>query len=281
LHQSFLPSSGQARAHVWKFSHQFGGRRPRHFHAEPELNLLLAGSARFGVGDTIVEASAGDLLGFPPGQDHVLLESSPDLYLFAIGIEPRWSAEVLGEQRDSVCIPLHARLSTGDFQALVARAAQIVDRDDIDQYGAELWEHASWIQQKHRAESNGGIHALTRRTLGLLSAAPHLDRDLLAHKLRASSSAISRYFHRDVGMTLVQYRTRLRLLDFIRAVDRGGDLKAAAVAAGFGSYSQCHRSFQAELGCAPREFFSELRQRMQRAYQADAASAELSSMVPS
>lgn len=240
----------------------------------------MAGSARFGIGEMVVDAAAGDLLGFPPGQDHVLLDSSPDLYLFAIGVDPRWSAEVLRDQRDSVCVPLHTRLSKTDFDALVARAAAIVDQDGIDQYGAELWEHAGWIRQKHRAVTNGGIHALTRRTLGLLSAAPHLDRDLLAHRLRASSSAISRYFHRDVGMTLVQYRTRLRLLDLIRLVDKGGELKGAASAAGFGSYSQCHRSFQAELGCAPREFFSEFRQRMQQAYQADSASAEPAAAIP-
>jgi AraC-like DNA-binding protein len=61
---------------------------------------------------------------------------------------------------------------------------------------------------------------------------------------------------------------RLRLLQLIRLVDGGAhDLMTAAAAAGFGSYSQCHRTFQSELGCAPRQFFvSELRDRMQRTY---------------
>jgi hypothetical protein len=50
-------------------------------------------------------------------------------------------------------------------------------------------------------------------------------------------------------------------------VDRGQyDLMTAASAAGFGSYAQCHRTFQSELGCAPRRFFSELRDQMQLAY---------------
>lgn len=269
LHQSFLPASGPARAHVWKFSLEYGGRRPRHFHAEPELNLIVAGSATFGIGDAVVHATAGDLLGFPPGQDHALLETSPDLYLFAIGMAPNFSSEVLRTERDSVALPLHMRLAQHDFQALVARSAAIVDQDSVDQSIAELWEHANWLRRKNAGCLNGAMHVLTRRTLSMMADAPDLDRDLLARKLRASPFAISRYFHRDVGMTLVKYRSRLRLLRVIGLLDDGKDnLAAAANAAGFGSYSQCHRAFQAELGCAPRQFFfSGLRQQMQWSYE--------------
>jgi AraC-like DNA-binding protein len=55
----------------------------------------------------------------------------------------------------------------------------------------------------------------------------------------------------------------------IRSIDEGEyNLNTAASAAGFGSYSQCHRMFQAELGCSPRAFFgSTLRDHMQRAYE--------------
>jgi transcriptional regulator GlxA family with amidase domain len=79
---------------------------------------------------------------------------------------------------------------------------------------------------------------------------------------------VSRYFHRDVGIKLVQYRARLRLLRFINLVDEGQhNLLASAERSGFGSYSQCHRTFQAELRCGPREFLaSGQRQRMQAAY---------------
>jgi AraC-like DNA-binding protein len=79
---------------------------------------------------------------------------------------------------------------------------------------------------------------------------------------------VSRYFHRDVGVTLVQYRTRARLLRLIELFDAGErNLKELARRVGFGSYSQCHRAFQAELGCAPSEFFaSGVRDAMQQAY---------------
>jgi hypothetical protein len=46
------------------------------------------------------------------------------------------------------------------------------------------------------------------------------------------------------------------LLRFIQLVDGGGPFLDAALTAGFGSYSQCHRVFQTTLGCAPRVFFT-------------------------
>jgi AraC-like DNA-binding protein len=57
------------------------------------------------------------------------------------------------------------------------------------------------------------------------------------------------------------------LLAFMQLFDAGEhDLTRAANDAGFGSYSQCHRTFQSELGCSPRKFFSGIRQEMQLAY---------------
>ena len=268
FHQSFLPPEAGARALVWKYTPVYWGRRPRHFHVEPEMNLVVRGTAVFGIGRAIVHAAQGDLLSFPPGQDHVLLEASPDLYLYAFGLEPSYSSQVLPAEQESVALPCHLRLSPSDFEALVARAAGIVDRDGVDQPGAELWEHAHWLRRKYSAGEGRAMHVLTRRALSAISESPHLGLALLAKELRASPSELSRYFHRDVGIKLVQYRARLRLLRFIALVDKGqGNLLASAEGSGFGSYSQCHRTFLAELGCGPREFLaSGQRQRMQAAY---------------
>jgi AraC-like DNA-binding protein len=46
------------------------------------------------------------------------------------------------------------------------------------------------------------------------------------------------------------------LIRFIQLVEGGGhNFMAAAINAGFGSYSQCHRSFQQTFDCTPRLFF--------------------------
>jgi AraC-like DNA-binding protein len=263
LYQRFLPNRDQ-RAHVWKYSEPVGGRRPRHFHAEPELNLVVRGSATFGIGERVTSVSQGELIAFPPGQDHVLLEGSPDLYLYAMGLAPGYSAEV--GAREPI-VPLQVRLNDRERDLVLERAAAIVDRADADELGGELWERVHSLARRSSARSHPVAHVLTRRALGRLESAPELGLEALAAELRAHPSEISRYFHRDVGMTLVRYRARLRLLHVIRLVDAGEhDLLAAASAAGFGSYSQCHRTFQAELACAPRRFFSGERERLQLVY---------------
>src|SRR5690349_16138740 len=119
LYQRFLPGGGD-HAYVWKYSQSVGGRRPRHFHPEPELNLVIRGSATFGVGEGVAHASAGELLAFPAGQDHVLLDATEDLYLYAIGLDPAYSAEVLGAARGAV-VPLHVRLGSEELTAVVDR----------------------------------------------------------------------------------------------------------------------------------------------------------------
>lgn len=268
IHQGFLPSAGSARAFVWKYSPVNWGRRPRHFHIEPEFNLIASGHATFGVGESVVTVSAGELIGLPPAQDHVLLHASPDLYLFAIGMAPDLSADVLRAEADDVMLPVHLRLAPDDFRSLVNRASAIVDQAGVEQRCAELWEQAHGLAWRRTTRPTTAMHVLTRRSLAAVNHAPDLGLHALSARLKTADSEVSRYFHRDLGMTFAHYRTRLRLLRLIRLMDRGGTtLSSAAQESGFGSYSQCHRIFQAELGCSPRRFFDDgLREQMQQAY---------------
>ena len=267
IHQGFLPTHGQSRAFVWKYSPVNWGRRPRHFHIEPEFNLIASGRAVFGIGDTVVEANRHDLIGFPAGQDHVLLEASPDLFLFAIGMDPLFSSDVLRGQDTALC-PLHLRLDNDDFHALAKRASDIVDRAGLEEPCAELWAHADWLAQRRDRNRSTPMHVLTRRTLEMLSNDPTIGLEHLASKLRSPASEISRYFHHDMGNTFIAFRTRRRILNFIRRVDDGAtNFRDIAGEAGFGSYSQCHRVFESVLGTSPRAFFQNGdRKRMQQAY---------------
>lgn len=254
------------RAFVWKYAEEIGGKRPRHFHQEPELNLVVRGSASFCVGNRVVRVSAGELLAFPAGQEHALLDASPDLYLYAIGLDAAFSREVLGVRNDTV-VPLHVRLAPEELEAVSDRAAGTVDRPQASELVAELWERSHWLGRRGAPCQGHAPHVLTRRVLKLLESEPELGLGALAKGLRTHASEISRYFHRDIGIPLVRYRTRLRLLAFIQLFDAGEhDLTRAANNAGFGSYSQCHRTFQSELGCSPRQFFSGVRQQMQLTY---------------
>jgi methylphosphotriester-DNA--protein-cysteine methyltransferase len=163
-----------------------------------------------------------------------------------------------------VLLPIRVRLSDADAAALLPLARSMANRiAPVDEIMA-LWEPAR--RACSLATTSGApVHALTRRALSAIGRNPELDRASLARLGRTCPSEIGRYFRRDLGITLVDYRTRLRLIRFIERVDAGTtNLLNAAHEAGFGSYSQLHRTFSALLGCSPRQFFVEERTKMQK-----------------
>ena len=77
----------------------------------------------------------------------------------------------------------------------------------------------------------------------------------LGAQLHLSASRVARVFKAEMGMSLVQYRNRLRLERFSSLLDeRGSNLLEAALAAGFGSCAQFHRVFLAERAVTPGKF---------------------------
>jgi AraC-like DNA-binding protein len=258
----------RARAQVWRHAPRF--RRPRHFHDEPELNLVVAGSGRFGVGDATLTARAGDLLWFTPGQDHVLFDASDDFNLYVFALTPELSSRVvgIGPAQHALTGPLCTRLSEAALARLRCLCAADVGVSDvaaIERHVGDLWREAHTLRALPVS-----LHPLTRRALRSLTAEPDLGRDELATRTRACPSEVSRYFHRDIGLTLTEYRTRIRILRFIRGVDAGQSLTRAAFEAGFGSYSQCHRAFTQTLGHSPARFFQpDLRASMAATFASD------------
>src|ERR1041384_8194110 len=80
----------QRRAQVWR--HQASYQRPRHFHDEPEINVVLRGVARLGVGDQELTLSRGRAVVLQPGQDHELLSATDDLELYVFALRPEPAA---------------------------------------------------------------------------------------------------------------------------------------------------------------------------------------------
>jgi AraC-like DNA-binding protein len=101
-------------------------------------------------------------------------------------------------------------------------------------------------------------HPLVRRTARLLDRDPSLGGKELATRLDISLSRLARVFKAQMGMSLVEYRNRVRLERFQGLLDAGDEnLLAAALAAGFGSYAQFHRVFREIHGATPRAYLVE------------------------
>jgi transcriptional regulator GlxA family with amidase domain len=89
----------------------------------------------------------------------------------------------------------------------------------------------------------------------MLAKDPAMGGKEIAGKLDISLSRLARVFKAEMGMSLVEYRNRLRLDRFGVLLDKGRtNLLEAALAAGFGSYAQFHRVFRALRHMTPREY---------------------------
>lgn len=160
---------GATRAQIWAYSPRF--RRPRHFHAEPELNLVAAGTAVFSVGEKRITVQARECLSFAPGQDHLLEGGSTDLVLFAIGPRSDYSEQILGNRQPDAtqCSPV--RLPQDAFRDLIRRVEARTEQEGIDSQIGELWEQVRHTQ-RHLDEDDSSMHVLTWRALSALLRNP-------------------------------------------------------------------------------------------------------------
>jgi AraC-like DNA-binding protein len=251
-----FPMLAGRRAQAWR--HQPGFRRPRHFHPEPELNIVARGSASMGLGDHVAHLLQGDVLLFHPGQDHVLLEASEDLELFVVALRPELAARACGSL--SHVTSAGFRLSDSALRGLVEQLAGLTPV--FDSNAVELGLSALFDDVRRQLSTN---HVLSRRALQEVIAHPQATGAALARRFGVDPSALSRHFHDDLNLTFVEYRARVRTMAFVRLVDEGHTLTRAALTAGFGSYAQCHRVISKELGCAPQRYFTGERSRINEA----------------
>ncbi len=235
------------RAQAWL--HRPAYRRPRHFHAEPELNFVFHGYARMGVGEFVFDMSPGDVLLLRPGQDHEMLQASDDVELVVTALTPELAARCLPGPLPVESRPF--RLPEDEARAI---RHQLLALDSPT--GAENHERIVGDLFGYSEGHFGRGHLLARRTLAAIAERPDVVSSQLAVELRVQPSEISRYFHRTLGLRLVAFRTRHRLMRFIQLVDSGSSLTRAALEASFGSYAQCHRAFHQYLGCTPRDYFT-------------------------
>lgn len=104
---------------------------------------------------------------------------------------------------------------------------------------------------------NSDQRSLVVSVVQALDADPTLTGRQLGKRFAVSSSVLMRAFLLEMGVSLVDYRNRLRLERFLLSVGSGdGNLLPLALEAGFGSYAQFHRVFCKMLGVTPRQYFA-------------------------
>ena len=231
-----------------------------HRHRELETNLVLAGRAAYVMGGRRVDLARGSLLWLFPGQDHMLVDATPDLSFWLGVFSPDLVAQECADgpavllQDDppgSFCRVVEdpAPLAAA-FEAVAAARAPAARRSGL------AWAiHAAWEAFEAAPERGAtGLHpsvALAVAALGEEGAEWTLDT--LALLVGLSPAYLSALFKREVGVGLGDFRNRLRLGRYLRHRASLG-VEAAALEAGFGSYAAFHRTFRRAFGCAPGDY---------------------------
>ena len=266
-----LPRASAGRLWLHWFTPQ---RRAPHRHAEIELNLVISGRAAYLLGDRRYDLTRGSLVWLFPAQDHILLDESAD-YAMWIGVfTPALLARACLTPE---AVPLCASNPPGQWcrrltlepsmrlQDLFGEVARVPE--DTAHYNAGLGYAllSAWAAYQGAEEPAAGpdVHPAVEQAARLLrDEADLFSVEQIAARVGLSASRLSRLFHQQTGVALVDFRNRQRLQRFLRLYGPGRavSVSEAALDAGFGSYPQFYRVFQQQMGCSPAEY----RRRMQR-----------------
>jgi len=237
-----------------------------HRHAEMELNLVMRGSSSYLLGERRYELTPGTLTWLFPGQDHVLVDESPDHELWWAVFRPglltrtattprtrpllerdpigRFSRRLdartvtrlgtlLRELRDAEAAD-DALLNAGLAYLLVFAWRAFLDSEDVVA-GADVHPAVEAVARRLQTDPNSG------------------DLDDLARTAGLSPSHLSRVFKAQTGVSITRFRNQRRLERFrvLYGHGRRTTALAAALEAGFGSYAQFYRVVRAETGGRP------------------------------
>ena len=233
---------------IWGFTYP-GWCSYSHSHAELELNIVTAGSATYLVNDRRVTVAKSQLLWLPAGQEHHLVHESNDLTMWIVVFRAGPARQLAWADGS----PQVRQLTLADFRwldRLCRRLNQTMDAQ-LGNSGLAFLAHEAY--RAGRAElAPVAAHPVVLETVRALERDPSSSLIALSSAVRLTPDRLARLFRRELGTTLVAWRTRCRLERAIARHAGGESWLTAALAGGFGSYSQFHRAFTQHVGGSPR-----------------------------
>ncbi|HXU62356.1 MAG TPA: helix-turn-helix transcriptional regulator [Polyangia bacterium] len=267
---------------VWPFDRRY--IRPPHFHGQLECLLIRRGSATLHAATQAQVVRSGQLCWILPGVPHVMGDFSRDFDMWVVQLDAAlvndcWATMNTAEPAsdrgpfEAWSVPLGEKLAGRTAVDVPAETGRL-----LDELAAGVWAATRPTQARAGLAKFGElalrttlVHVDTRppTSLGqlascLLLASPGMSRAAAAAELGVSEGFLSRAVHKDLGVTFVEHRARTRVAHFLALVQGTQfNFLEAALAAGFGSYSQFHRTFSRVSGSRPRDYLGAGRRRSQ------------------
>ncbi len=229
-----------------------------HRHAELEINLVLRGTATYlfeGRRDRLVRRS---LVWLWPSQDHILTNRSPDFDTWVSVFRPALSRK---HRHVTARTSLYSRrLSERDADWLDRLLVAVTRAQTATEHNAGL--EFALLQAWHLyldAETSllQEVHPAVERAAMQLRDDPTLESfEQLAVACGLSPSRLGRVFKAQMGVSMQEYRSQLRLERFLQIHGHGArrSVTQSLQDAGFGSHAQFYRAFRAAFRTSPNRY---------------------------
>ncbi len=252
--------------YLWRYRNP-GYSNQQHRHAELELNLVTQGTGTYLLANRRYQIRRGDLVWLFPAQEHVLLELTADFEMW-VGVFRRKAIRrvaddpaaklLLADDSDEACCRRLAMAEHKRLDGALTELAANEGRAAMFNAGLSYVLLQAWRCFEGAAEiAVKDVHPAVERAARLISDdAEAMSLEAMAERAGLSSGRLSRLFHQQTGMTMVEFRNRQRVSRFLELYGTGArqTMLNAALDAGFGSYAQFHRVFRSVLGCSPGDY---------------------------
>ena len=246
-----------------------------HHHDELELNLVTRGSGRYLIGDRRVDLRVGTLIWLFPEQEHLLIDQSRDMKMWIVVFKKPLVESVIRGAGESARADAWATLAEGApdgsfwrelLRPAASRLATLYDEVCANEAEPALYNAglsyilaASWDAHLRAQPMARGadIHPAVERIAHAIHNHPGATNlEDLASDCGLSYSRLSRLFKAQTGISLVHYRRRQRIENFLTLFGKGQrrTVTQAALESGYGSYPQFHRDFTRVVGVSPAEY---------------------------
>jgi AraC-like DNA-binding protein len=251
--------------HAWHHRAKRHGMLRPHRHADLEVNLAIEGRAAYLIDGHRIELAAGTLLFLHHEQDHLLIDESADFRMWLAVWRPGTvAAAVRGGVDAGAALPQPGSPQVRTLaQAAAARLARLF-ADVVGADGPAVAAGLDYLLARCRAEfsaaadeARAAANPAVVRAAQLLRADPGQPLPAVARAVSLSPDRLGRVFRAATGLTLVDYRTRIRLDRVCEGWTPGVDLLRLCLDAGFGSYSAFNRAFRRRYGRSPSGFLAQ------------------------
>jgi AraC-like DNA-binding protein len=242
-----------------------------HRHDEPEINLVTRGRATYVLSDRRYDLRKNTQVWLFADQDHVLLDESPDFEMFILIFRRDLVQQLCTTDRTRPLLQSNpggelCKLLSDDSAAhLRSLFKQLHEaKHDAPRFNAGIAYAllAAWDAHLSADQVLGtDVHPAVERAARIIQAENDpISLDDIAEQVGLSASRLSRLFHQQAGISLVEFRQRQALQRFFRLFGDGQHktMTAAALEAGFGSYPQFHRVFKQLHGKTPAQYRREV-----------------------